>query len=214
MMSRVVSSRDQILREWWDRPLWPAIIIAVDSGKSAGVTIIKSVTSSGIELIRCSNIDTYSRDIEMVVREGIQEAIFNEMYAIMVLETWGRGGKLGINQWIGLGETRGPWKREFKIICKELASKYASGKKVIQVAQNTWRSKVIKETGYRTDSKFSRFNSGQWKDVAHNTALKIYSGDWIPPNDAAESACIAAYASRCVEIGKLLPRTYLKKFGL
>jgi hypothetical protein len=213
-MTKAQDRRDA-LEEWWDREPWPAIILAVDPGKVAGASILYSRPREGVSMLRTESVDTYGgRQIEELVGHASDIADDEELMLVLALETWGAGGRLGITQWLGLGETRGPWRREFMLQCEEHDSPYLVKSKLCLVQMPRWRSRVIEATGDRSTGKFVRFTPDQWKEEAHKTALEAFPDEWVPPLDAAESACIGYYGARSDEIGKLLPKRYLKRFGL
>lgn len=206
--------REDAIVQWWNREPWPAVILAVDPGRHAGASIIISRPYSGLELIYCKSIDVYSREVDYVFAKGFYEANRLGMYLVLVLEAWGAGGRLGIDQWVGLGEMRGIWKREFVLLCNDHASKCVTKNKTFAVSQSRWRSRVIQETGDRSSGKFKCFTTDQWKEVAQKSAQEHFPDTWVPPLDAAESACIGIYAARSDELGSLLGKRYLKIFDL
>lgn len=201
--------KEEALRKWWDREPWPCVILAIDPGRLAGASILISTPLNGLVLYKTVQVNTLTRDVESIVHEAVTIAKQKELHLVLVLETWGKGGNLGINQWIGLGESRGPWRREFLIRCDKENHKHISKSRVIMVTQNRWRSRVIKETGDRSSGQFKRFTPEQWKEVAHKTALEYFINTWVPPLDAAESACLGLYAARSDEVGSKLGKKYL-----
>jgi hypothetical protein len=216
MKKSKIQLKREAIKAWWDREPWPAIILAVDPGRKAGASIVRSLPYHGITLLASENVDTYSRNVERLIRYAVEMSIKDNLYLFVVLESWGKGGLLGIDQWIGLGEARGVWKREFIVTCSEVSNTiYIRKKNVFTVTQNRWRSRVVPETGIRDEkNKFHRFTPGQWKEAAHRAALDYFPSDWVPELDASESACMAVYAARSDEIGSRLPKTHLNKYSL
>lgn len=212
-----ISKKEQkrlALEQWWERPPWPAVILGIDPGSTAGATLAVSLPN-GIDLVECISVDIMDREVERLVRYASTLAMTQELYLFLVLETWQSGGKLGLQQWVGLGEHRGPWKREFLIMAEELSSKWIRKKNIFQVNMARWRSRIIEETGvHKEDGKFRLFTSAEWKDKASNAANEFYLNQFVPPDDAAESACIVAYAARSDELGSRLPQRYLDRYSL
>lgn len=206
--------REEALASWWNREPFPAVILAVDPGKKAGASIIISKPRQGLFLAFCSPIDTFTRQVEATFTTAIRLARECDLYLVLVLEEWGRGGPLGIDQWIGLGEARGAWRREFILRCNEETSPRLIQSKIMTTSQSRWRSRVIPETGDRSSGTFKAFTPEQWKEAAHRAALDYFPSDWVPPLDASESACIGVYAARSDELGKLIGKRELKRYGL
>jgi hypothetical protein len=209
--SSKAQQRRDALAAWWDRSPWPCVILAVDPGRAAGATILIS-RPSGFAIHRCEPVDTYSRELENVIGEAISVSERENLPLFLVLEDWGAGGNRGISQWLGLGEARGPWRREFLIECENYS--FLRKKNVAKVNMTRWRSRVVPETGNRDENGFRRFEPDEWKVAAHRAACELFLNTWVPILDAAESACIAAYAARSDEIGNLLPKRLLASYGL
>lgn len=213
-VSKAQVRRDSI-EAWHDRDPWPCLILAVDPGRAAGSSLVLSSPSRGVSLLSCESIDTMSRALENAVNEAVSFALKEELHLFLALEDWGAGGMRGIDQWIGLGEARGPWRREFLLACEETKTPFLRKKNIVKINMTRWRSRIVPETGTRTDSgKFVRFTPDEWKAAAKRAAVGFYLNQYIPPYDAAESACIGAFAARSDEIGSKIPKRLLASHGL
>src|SRR5258706_9913646 len=101
---------------WWDRPAWPAVVLGVDPGRRAGAGIVLPTIVAGDrcgapKLVSVYAVDVYSRGIETVLGNACHWAHTLDLPLILAIEDWGRGGPLGIDQWLGLGAARGHWER-------------------------------------------------------------------------------------------------------
>lgn len=205
--------RRQALAAWWDRRPWPCYILTCDPGIRAGATLIES-RPYGIDIVFSRGVDTYTREVEKVFEDALTAIAGNELPVVVVLEDWGRGGPMGIQQWIGLGEQRGAWRRLAVIEAAESPHRFST-KRIVKVTQSRWRSRVIEETGVTPPGgKWRKFNPDEWKKIAHQTARGVFPDGYVPEDpDAAESAMIAYYAARSDEVGKVLGVRYLKSHG-
>ena len=132
---------------------------------------------------------------------------------VTVLEDWGKGGHMTLSSWVGMGEQRGPWRRA-AIMAAEHYSMVTKGR-IALVAQTRWRSRVIEETGDRSSGEFVRFDAAGWKAAAVRVAPELVVDGYVPHGEnAAEAVCLGYYAARSDEVGKLIPKTVLKRYGL
>lgn len=216
-----VEIRRQAIARWWSRGPWPCVLLAIDPGTSAGASLARS-TPTGISLIWSEQVDTYERDtVEDIVTRAVDYAEDSGLPLVAMLEDWGAGGPRGLSQWIGLGETRGVWKRHLLIAASE--SKALTKSRIVKVTQSRWRSRVIDATGVpggkvhpkTGDLVWRKFNTDEWKVQARQTASDYFLDTFIPmQEDAAESACMLIYGSRSDEVLKVLGSSHLKKHGM
>jgi hypothetical protein len=197
------------------RPALPCVVLSVDPGLRAGATIIAPDPSSWAPAIALSGpVDSMSREPEAVIRTAITIAQTRRMRLYLVTEEWGRGGPLGIDQWLGLGERRGIWKREFRLIGAETEDSPIRGDSSFHVNARTWRSRMIFETGERVSGTFRPFDTDGWKRAATRSLLALAPDSVIESADAAESALQGLYAIRSDELRKKLGPRYLKQWGV
>jgi hypothetical protein len=207
--------RRRALAAWWARTPWPCVLMTADPGAAAGGSIIVSGTG-GLELVRCEAIDLYDSEplIENFVEHACDVASSRKLPLVGVLEDWGRGGPRGLAQWIGLGEARGPWRRALIQRTKEYEP-VITMPRILLARQTRWRSMVIPETGrINAAGKWEPFGPDGWKAIAKETAGDHFLESYVPPEDAAESACMGVYAARCDKVGAALGKLHLKRHGL
>jgi hypothetical protein len=207
------SLRREATKEWWARGPWPAIVLAVDPGKISGATIAES-GPGGIRVRLCEQVDIYAgRGLEEVVEYAAGIAESEGLPFAACLETWGSGGPMGLDHWIGLGEARGPWRRELVLASKRYACVVRS--RICLVTQSRWRSRVVPETGgVGENGEWRPFSSEEWKEAALRAAMSYVPDAHIPPLDAAESACMACYFVRSDELLEALSRRELDRYGI
>lgn len=200
---------------WRARRPWPVVTLNVDPGDDAGVTILApGIGSLGPRVIEIGTVDTYSRAVERWVDRAIAIARGAGLPLILVTESWGKGGPLGIDQWLGLGAMRGTWRREVMIRAGDASDVLTKSRSMLSIEMTTWRSFMIEETGGRdANGGFVRFEPEDWKRAATRTFVKLYPGVDIPDANAAESALLGSYAMRSDELGSMLPETFLRKRG-
>lgn len=215
-MSKAQARRDAIAT-WWDRGPYPMVALAVDPGEAAGAAI--GVCGPGdIDLRHAAPVETYTRNaVEYVVQKAVDIATVEGLPLVAFLEDWGAGGPRGLSQWIGLGEARGPWRRQLIIAARE--HNVLTLSRIQKVTQNRWRSRVIEETGARElvagKEKWRPFTPAEWKTAARSTAMDYFMDHPEPPGeDAAEATCQLVYAARSDEALKALGKRYLKKAGI
>lgn len=202
-------------RRWWRRTPWPAIVLAIDPGREAGAAIFGPFDPVVFE------VDIFTRDVEGIVELAAELALKHRLPLVLALEEWGKGGPLGIDQWIGLGESRGAWRRAFIIYCRENAEKEGRiglfvKTRIILVPQTRWRSVVVEETGFiHPVMGWRPFATEEWKEAAtRSIATRIPGIDVDGKPNAAEAACLGLYVVRSDELGKMLPATFLASHGL
>lgn len=199
------AARRDATAKWNDRTPWPCVILSVDPGAAAGASIIAS-GAGGLNLLLCEAVDIDTTRVEEIIEQAQHLANVRGLPLVAVLEDWGAGGPRGLSQWIGLGEARGPWRRWLRM---------RTNAKIVLARQGRWRSMVIPETG-RTNAagKWEPFGPDGWKDIAKTTAVDHFVEAYVPPLDAAESACMGVFAARSDVVGKVLTKTHLKRHGL
>lgn len=208
-------ARRRAIAAWWARAPWPCVILAIDPGAAAGATIL-ICGPGGIEVYLSEAIDLYDPHpvLESIVKRACDVARNRSLPLVGVLEDWGRGGPRGLAQWIGLGEARGPWRRALVMRTKEAIPVITRGR-IVLASQNRWRSLVIPATGNVDDTGvWSSFGPEGWKRAAKEAASDLFLDAYIPPEDAAESACMGAFAARCDAVGKALGMRHLARHGM
>lgn len=205
-MTKAQEKRDG-LAAWWSRPPWPVVILAADPGRRAGAAIL-SCDRGGVELVKAVPVDTYTREVDVLVKLALAKAEQRGVPFFLALEAWGRGGPMGIDQWLGLGEQRGAWRRTFIIEAPE------HQRNVVQVTQSRWRSRMVEETGDMTTGQWQPFGPDGWKQAALRAARAHLIDGYVPDDpDAAEATCIALFAARSDEVGNKLSKRYLAGAG-
>lgn len=220
LTSKAAARRLEIER-WWRRRFWPCVMLTVDPGSEAGAALVR-LDPWEIHFVEVTAVSILSRDIERLVQAGIDLAAQWGVPFVLALESWGAGGNRGLSQWLGLGEARGAWRRAYLMALEELPEDKAQMKsgtakifkpRIIHAAQTRWRSKAIDATGKTTNGKWERFDSDGWKEAAKAQALETF-GLVIESPDAAEAAMMVRYFARSDELGKVLPKSHLVRFGL
>lgn len=142
--------------------------------------------------------------VSAIVADAFNEARNLEVDVVLACETWGAGGIMGINSWLGLGEARGVWKSAF-------LARGGTRKRIIHVNMNEWRGAMILETGTRDETgKHVRFDTDEWKRQATRTLAELTEHRVeIPSADAGEAGCIALHAARMPEVLEALGKRYV-----
>ena len=204
------AARRLALQQWWDRRPLPCILLSVDPGATSGATLLDS-GPGGIRLEECREVRLDSRDVESSIKNAINLHFDTGRPLVFAFETWGAGGMRGIDQWLGLGEARGVWRREARAQC---ALKGVVHREVL-INMTRWRSRVIESAGGHDETgKFQRFTPDEWKEAALKKAEDFFMDAVIPPYDAAESACMGIYAIRSDEVLKKLPTRVLDLYAV
>lgn len=206
---------------FWRRRPWPVVLLSVDCAATAGASILlpeehygECPLVGGPHLWKLRELETSTRDLEATIQEAVKLAREREMQLVMALEQWGSGGRLGINQWLGMGAAMGAWTRALLMAAREGAEDVLTvSRSIIKVPQTRWRSWMIEESGTRGPDGFKPFDSEGWKKAATRTLVQLYPGVYLPGDNAAEAALLGVYASRSDELGALLPDRYLRQHG-
>ena len=221
------AARERLLRSaWYNRRPWPAIVLSVDSGATSGASLVES-HPDGASLLHAETIDINTTRIEALIEMGIAAARRTKTPLVMSLEDWGKGGPLGIAQWIGMGAARGVWRRAFHVATHGLTDRCGritlfSANRVLHVTATRWRSYLIQTSGRHVNGKFVRFDSEGWKAAAIATVPTLFPAAWpiFEPDggpmggDSAEAICQSYYVTRSDELGAALPPSYLARFGM
>jgi hypothetical protein len=210
MTNKAQQKRDA-LAAWYRRVPAPAIVLSIDPGKVAGATLGIS-KPTGSTILKAESVEiAKTRRVESICREALDLSVEYRVPAIMVAEDWGRGGQRGIDQWIGLGEARGVWRREWRIACLERGAP----SKIALITQSRWRSRILQNAGTHDDNdKWHPFGAEQWKAEAFRFANSEIIDYHIGEADVAESACQYLYAIRSDEVRELLGVRFLKTWGI
>lgn len=213
-MTSKAQRKREALAAWWARDPWPALFLAADPGASAGAALIVG-GRGGMDLLEAASVDTYgSRDLEGFVSRGVAIAMSMALPLVLALEDWGAGGPRGLSQWVGLGEARGPWRREYMLRAREAGMT----PRIVLVPQSRWRSRIVPETGAMEpqpggSEKWRAFTPEEWKEAARSAAQDLFLDAHVPPADAAEAVCIGAFAARSDDAAKKLGKRHLKRHG-
>lgn len=210
MAETIAKVRRNALARWWDRE-WPAVVLGIDPGRSAGVALIDSFPGR-IRLCWAREVDSYSLEVERAILDAYAYAEARERPLVATVEDWGAGGARGLAQWVGLGEQRGIWLRAIFV---EGVRRAARKVPIVKVPQTRWRSRLIESSGERANGQFSRFDSDRWKFEAYQAARRLFVGsDFGIGENAAEAACIGYFGARADGTGKALGKRWLASHGL
>lgn len=206
-MARVAKPKVSRYQEWLATPPVECAILGVDPGASAGaaLTIWSPV---GHELVWAREVVTDTTALEVAVTDAVGAARAAQLALVVAIEEWGRGGPLGIDQWLGLGAAAGAWKRAALIAADVRAPTIVRSRAVVRVGQRTWRSAMIPEAGTRNAAgTFRPYDTEGWKKAAKARVLDLFGlrfGDVSA--DVAEAILIAHYATRDRRIADMIPR--------
>jgi hypothetical protein len=192
------------------------VVLGVDPGACAGCGLTRPELiwePSPPKLLWVRTIDVRTRELELAIEEGATLADELGLPFMMATEDWGKGGPLGIDQWLGLGAARGHWERAV-ILAAEKHPSIRRARPWVRISQTTWRSALMEswgETG--PDGKFVRFDHFGWKRAATRTLAELAPTVEQDSSDAAEGGLISFYTSRSDELGKVLPKRVLARAG-
>jgi hypothetical protein len=166
-------------------------------------------------------VDPFTRDIERVFDAAIEVADDRDLDLVVAIETWGRGGPMGIEAWVGLGAARGYWKREALLRAAECPTRrLVKSRCLVDINMRTWRSQLHDEHGTKVPHptkpghfKHVPYDEEGWKKAATRLLADIAPRVRVDGADAAEAGLVALYAHRSDEVGKKLPITLLRKHG-
>lgn len=207
---------------FWRRAPWPVVVLGVDPAEGAGAAIATPEeklpgyhVEGGPEITISQEVATNTRALEAILDTAAGMARRKKLKLAVVLEEWGSGGKLGIKTWLGLGAAAGAWKRAVILAAMEQHKDVLLPRAcLLSVPQTRWRSQLIEESGTRDAAgKYKNFTSEQWKEQAQKAVRGYFPLLEVPGPNAAEATLIALYGARCLELGELLPKWYLKEHG-
>ena len=181
------------------RPAIPITVLSIDPGATSGYALLSSTG----EVLDIGTVDVSTRQLEAVLAKAVDVSGIDPV--ALVTETWGTGGPLGIDQWLGLAAARGAWERTHKLVSTPESFH-------IRVAVSTWRGTMVDAT--RTESG-KRFDSARWKRECRATAVLQHGiPEALATPDAAEAYLMGYYAQRSAELAAALPPAYAKRLGL
>lgn len=212
---------------FWKRKCWPCVVLSVDSGATAGGTILLPAEDmvrmeDGPFIHRTAEIDSSTRDLENFIEEAVCVAREVKLPLVLVSETWNSGGRLGIDAWMGLGAEAGHWKRAFLLAAREGCDDVINvSRPVLRIPQVRWRSWMMETHGvYEPDpkkpgeKKYRPFNTDEWKRAATRTCSEMFPELKLNGANEAESVLMGVFAMRSDELGRLLPSKLLQEYGV
>lgn len=221
------SKKEEARREaWWNRSAWPVAVLGIDPGNqvTGAALYIPHVQhiGGGVDTLkphleRTWSTDPFTRNIEAILLESARRANDHSLKLVLGIETWGRGGPLGLSSWIGLGAARGYWKRAALLLHDELGaeSPFVKARMFVDINMRTWRSYVHEEHGERSaHGVWKAFDEEGWKRAATRRHADLFPTHRLTTADEAEASLIGYYATRCDEVGKTIPKRDLKAFGI
>jgi len=189
---------------WKLAPVSRRVVLGIDPGERAGASLLV-YTAHGVDLVFCREVDTNSTQLEDALAEAFYVALRAGVKLTIAVEEWGRGGPLGLEQWIGLGMHVGAWKRAAILKADNgAAAAFSKSSGFIRVGMSSWRAALL--PGVAADAKRakSKERSEVWKRAATRRVLEIWPA--LNPRhfgaNAAESALIGLYAMRDVDAGE------------
>jgi hypothetical protein len=228
-MSVARTAKDMVERAaWWKRRPWPCVVLGVDPAAAAGWSLalpeppprekVGAAPGSDVELgyhVLCAaEVNTGTRALENAIQSAVKVARLRKLHLVVSLESWGSGGRLGINQWLGMGEAVGAWKRATLLAAQEGCGDVLTvTRSILRVQQSTWRSRMVDESGDRSSGKFVPYDSEGWKRAATRMCSIRFPYLQLEGANAAEAVLVAGYTMRSDELGRLLPDTYLRAQG-
>lgn len=182
----------------------PCALLAVDPGYVSGWAIMRAG-----HLLDFGEVDAFDPEaLSVVVRQALRAAHEAGVPLVMVREEWGTGGARGLAQWGGLFAARKVWDATLERL-RDTHDQVATPK-TMGAHISTWRSRVLGT---------SRVSKAEAKRLALVQARRRFptqtcSGLADENHNAAEAICIGVYAQHAGELGKLLPKRWLKSHGL
>jgi hypothetical protein len=158
-------------------------------------------------------VDSWTRQLEQTLDDAIEHARARELQLVLALEDWGRGGPLGIDQWLGLGAARGHWERAARLRAAEADSPIRRTKPWVRIPQSRWRSMMVESWGHHEGTEWVPNAAADWGRASLASLREIDPEMDTTSDDAAEAGLIALYAMRCDEVGKVLLKRVLRAAG-
>jgi len=198
---------------WLLRDPWPVVVLAVDPGAVSGAAIVTPSDGGLVEHLEV--VDPMTTRIEELLDDAADRARSLDAELILALEDWGSGGLVGIKTWLGLGATRGYWRRAAMLAARaELDDVLVQSRCCVHVNMRTWRGRMIDESGDRDEhGRFHPYDSDGWKRAATRTLARLQPHVRMSGADEAEAGLIGLYGIRSDEVGRLLPDRYLRARG-
>lgn len=181
-------------------------ILGVDPGaKAAAALTVWTPEGHAMRWVRDVNTDTL--ELEACIEDARTAARSARLPLVVAIEEWGKGGPLGIDQWLGLGAAAGAWKRAALLAADRYAPTIVRSRATIRVGQRTWRSAMIEEAGTRNaEGKFRAYDTRGWKQAATRRVLELFGHRFGALSaDAAEAVLLAHYATRDQRIADMIP---------
>ncbi len=201
-----MKARDNDIELVKARPYLPVVVLSVDPGQQSGAAILDGTRPGPPVMHQCQTVDIMSDMVERMITTAYELAAKRQAMLVFVYETWGRGGLMGLDAWVGLGEKRGGWKRAAHMIGNQYPNVVTA---TTQIQCGTWRKYMIPETGDRSTGTFAPFTPDGWKAAAAKVVAKLYPDIGIDSPDEAESMLIGTYALQSIEVCKVVPKRYL-----
>lgn len=206
MGARLKAPKLSRYEQWLQGDLVRCAILGVDPGGTAGAALTV-YTDGGHDLRWARTVQTDSLELEQCLDDAVKAARDARLHLVLALEDWGKGGPLGIEQWLGLGAAAGAWKRGAMLIADRARPIIVRSRAVVRVNQRTWRSAIIPEAGTRdANGRFKPYDTKGWKAASQARVLELFGHRLgVVSSDAAEAALLTYYASRDARITEMLP---------
>lgn len=180
-------------------PILRRLVLGVDPGEECGASLIV-VDDAGVTSVRWSReIQTNTIALEYALRDALELARSMRVKLTIAAEEWGRGGPLGLDQWIGLGAHVGAWRRAAALEhAAGWSDAYAKSNGFVRVGMSSWRAALLPGVAAIVKTKKPRDRSDEWKRQASARVLALFPDIDVKrfgPN-AAESVLIGVYATR------------------
>jgi hypothetical protein len=145
-----------------------AIVLSIDPGAESGWALLIGNSNGIIDRHSSGRVSVFeTREVEIIIQTAIDLALMMHKPLYMFLEHWPSpfSGK-AIHTYLGLGEARGIWRREFNLKCRENYDRNIRIGRTNVLAQNrdmlvnvgTWRGALIQETGCYKNGKPAKCN--------------------------------------------------------
>lgn len=181
----------------------PCVLLSVDPGRTSGWALWHDG-----ELISSGAVDVGSIEVEDQCANAIALADNHNTIAVLVGETWGRGGPMGLAGWQGLGYAWGRWDDAMKLTWAEHVAQYGkTGLKPrsVRIHVSTWRSKIFG----------CRVPKDKGKTMAVEEAIRLHGLNLTyKDHDQAEAVLLGHYACRSTQVRDRLPKTALKGYKM
>lgn len=182
----------------------PCCILAIDPGKSSGAALSRIG-----ELVSYSAVDVAKPELEGVTRNALELALNAGLPLVLVGETWGKGGPMGLAQWMALGAAWNRWKWALQVAWQDQKDEHNNDRinwapKITTIHVSTWRAATYGK----------RLEPGTYKSTAIEVVNKRH-GIRLQPNqhDVAEAILINEHASTSDKVRKLLPKRLLARYN-